>query len=162
VRPSAPFALDHAVLTGLSCLHYGAFSDLPEAAVLHAEVAAREPALLEHGIHLLANPTPGGDLIVGDSHDYADDPSPFNAHAIDEILLGLAEHTLGGTLRVVERWQGVYGARTGTSDSPFSVLRPEPNVTGVFMHSGVGMSIGPALGERVVSHLLDGAVLPTA
>jgi len=162
VRPTAPFALDHAVLTGLSCLHYGAFSDLPEAAALHAEVAAREPALLEHGIHLLASPTPGGDLIVGDSHDYADDPSPFNAHAIDEILLGLAENTLGGTLRVVERWQGVYGARTGTSGGPFSVLRPEPNVTGVFMHSGVGMSIGPALGERVVSHLIDGAVLPTA
>jgi hypothetical protein len=28
------------------------------------------------------------------------------------------------------------------------------------MHSGIGMSIGPALGDRVVSHLLDGAALP--
>ena len=69
VRPTTPFALDHAVLTGLSCLHYGAFSDLPEAAALREEVASREPALLEHGIHLLASPTPYGDLIVGDSHD---------------------------------------------------------------------------------------------
>lgn len=43
VRPTAPLALDHAVLTGLSCLHYGAFSDLPEAAALRAEVATREP-----------------------------------------------------------------------------------------------------------------------
>jgi D-hydroxyproline dehydrogenase subunit beta len=161
VRPATPFVLDHAVLTGLSCLHYGAFSDLPEAAALHAEVATREPALLEHGIHLLSSPTPDGDLIVGDSHDYGDDPSPFNAHAIDEILLGLAENTLGSALRVIERWQGVYGARTGTSGAPFSVLRAGPNVTGVYMHSGVGMSIGPALGERVVSHLLDGAALPT-
>jgi len=160
VRPAPPFALDHAVLTGLSCLHYGAFSDLPEAAALHAEVAAREPALLEHGIHLLASPTPDGGLIVGDSHDYGDGPSPFNAHAIDEILLGLAEDTLGSALRVIERWQGVYGARTGTSGAPFSVLRAGPNVTGVYMHSGVGMSIGPALGDRVVSHLLDGAALP--
>jgi len=161
VRPATPFVLDHAVLTGLSCLHYGAFSDLPEAAALHAEVATREPALLEHGIHLLSSPTPDGDLIVGDSHDYGDDPSPFNAHAIDEILLGLAENTLGSALRVIERWQGVYGARTGTSGAPFSVLRAGPNVTGVYMHSGVGMSIGPALGERVVSHLLDGTALPT-
>lgn len=160
VRPATPFALDHAVLTGLSCLHYGAFSDLPEAAALHAEVTAREPALLEHGIHLLASPTPDGGLIIGDSHDYGDDPSPFNAHAIDEILLGLAGNTLGSALRVIERWQGVYGARTGTSGAPFSVLRAGPNVTGVYMHSGVGMSIGPALGERVVSYLLDGAALP--
>ncbi|WP_301952098.1 TIGR03364 family FAD-dependent oxidoreductase [Burkholderia sp. S171] len=162
VRPTTPFTLDHAVLTGLSCLHYGAFSDLPEAAALQAEVAAREPAVLEHGIHLLASPTPEGDLIVGDSHDYGDDPSPFNAQAIDEILLGLAEDTLGTTLRVVERWQGVYGARTGTSGAPFSILRAAPNVTGVYMHSGVGMSVGPALGECIVSHLLDGAALPVA
>ncbi|WP_277035646.1 TIGR03364 family FAD-dependent oxidoreductase [Caballeronia mineralivorans] len=160
VRPATPFALDHAVLTGLSCLHYGAFSDLPEAAALHAEVAAREPALLEHGIHFLASPTPDGGLIVGDSHDYGDDPSPFNTHAIDEILFGLAENTLGSALRLIERWQGVYGARTGTSGAPFSVLRAGPNVTGVYMHSGIGMSIGPALGDRVVSHLLDGAALP--
>lgn len=160
VRPAQPFALDHAVLTGLSCLHYGAFSDLPEAAALHEEVAAQEPALLEHGIHLLASPTPAGDLIIGDSHDYGDDPSPFNAASVDDMLLTLAESTLGGKLDVIERWQGVYGARTGTSDAPFSVLRASPAVTGVFMHSGVGMSVGPALGERVVSHLLDGAALP--
>jgi D-hydroxyproline dehydrogenase subunit beta len=160
VRPATPFALDHSVLTGLSCLHYGAFSDLPAAAELHAEVAAREPALLEHGIHLLASPTPGGDLIIGDSHDYGDDPSPFNAAAIDEILLGLAEGTLGSGLRVVERWQGVYGARAGAARAPFSVLRAAAGVTGVFMHSGVGMSIGPALGERVVRCLLDGAAMP--
>jgi FAD dependent oxidoreductase TIGR03364 len=160
VKPATPFALDHAVLTGLSCLHYGAFSDLPEAAVLHEEVAAREPALLEHGIHLLASPTPAGDLIIGDSHDYSADPSPFNAASVDDLLLALAESTLGGKLDVIERWQGVYGARTGTSDAPFSVLRASANVTGVFMHSGVGMSVAPALGERVVNHLLDGAALP--
>jgi FAD dependent oxidoreductase TIGR03364 len=160
VRPAKPFALDHAVLTGLSCLHYGAFSDLPEAAALHEEVARQEPAALEHGIHLLASPTPSGDLIIGDSHDYDADPSPFNAAGIDDILLGLAESTLGGKLDVIERWQGVYGARTGTSDAPFSVLRAAPNVTGVFMHSGVGMSIGPALGERVANDLIDGTGLP--
>lgn len=161
VKPAKPFALDHAVLTGLSCLHYGAFSDLPEAAALHDEIAAQEPALLEHGIHLLASPTPAGDLIIGDSHDYGDDPSPFNAAFIDDMLLGLAESALGDKLDVIERWQGVYGARTGTSDAPFSVLRAAPNLTGVFMHSGVGMSIGPALGERVASHLIDGTALPT-
>jgi FAD dependent oxidoreductase TIGR03364 len=155
-----PFALDHAVLTGLSCLHYGAFADLPEAAALQAEVVAREPALLEHGIHLLASPTPYGDVIIGDSHEYGDDASPFNAQEVDDMLVKLAEATFGTTLRVVERWQGVYGAGNGTTGAPYTVLRPQPGVTGVFMHSGVGMSIGPALGRSVVTSVLGGAELP--
>jgi D-hydroxyproline dehydrogenase subunit beta len=159
VRPEGAFALDHAVLTGLSCLHYGAFSDLPETAVLHAEVAEREPALLDRGIHLLVSPTPSADLIVGDSHVYGGDAAPFNEEGIDQMLLDLAESTLGGKLNVIERWQGVYGARAGATDAPFSVLETAANVTGVFMHSGVGMSIGPALGENVVGHLVDGSPL---
>lgn len=162
VRPEPPFELDHAVLTGLSCLHYGAFSDLPETAALHDEVATREPALLANGIHLLASPTPSGDVIIGDSHAYGPDASPFNADNIDGMLLELAEQTLGSRLKVIERWQGVYGARTGTTAAPFSVLRAERHVTGVFMHSGIGMSVGPALGECVVNHLLDGDALPLA
>ena len=52
--------------------------------------------------------------------------------AVDEMLLRLAEDTLGpgGRLQVVERWQGVYGARADASGEPFSVLRVAPNVDG--------------------------------
>jgi FAD dependent oxidoreductase TIGR03364 len=159
-RNDKPFALDHAVLTGLSCLHYGAFSDLAEAVALRAEVAQQEPALLEHGIHLLVSPTPHGDVIIGDSHAYGDDALPFNAQEVDDLLMNLTEQTFGARMRVIERWQGVYGAGNGTTGSPFTVLRPQPGVTGVFMHSGVGMSIGPALGESVAASVLEGELLP--
>lgn len=151
VRPERDFGLDQAVLTGLSCVHYGAFSDLPEAEAIREQIREQQPELEEHGIHLLVSPTPRGELIIGDSHHYGADASPFNAEAVDEILLGLAEQTLGTRLAVVERWQGVYGAR---GPGPFSVLRAAPGVTAVLMHSGVGMSIGPALGERTVAGLL--------
>lgn len=160
VAMDKPFALDHAILTGLSCLHYGAFSDLPEAAALQAEVAAREPALLAHGIHLLASPTPDGELIIGDSHDYGDDASPFNTEEVDDWLTGLVEQTFGMPVHVRERWQGVYGASNRTTGAPFSIVHSERGATGVVMHSGVGMSIGPALAERVTAHLLDGTALP--
>jgi D-hydroxyproline dehydrogenase subunit beta len=64
--------LQHALLTGLSCVHYGAFADLPEAAaVQEPRFCATARHLDEHGIHLLISPTPYGDLIVGDSHDYS-------------------------------------------------------------------------------------------
>jgi FAD dependent oxidoreductase TIGR03364 len=151
VRPERDFGLDQAVLTGLSCVHYGAFSDLPEAEAIREQIREQQPELEEHGIHLLVSPTPRGELIIGDSHHYGADASPFNAEAVDEILLGLAEQTLGTRLAVVERWQGVYGAR---GPGPFSVLKAAPGVTAVLMHSGVSMSIGPALGERTVAGLL--------
>ncbi|KTT40184.1 FAD-dependent oxidoreductase [Pseudomonas oryzihabitans] len=149
-RPARPLDLQHALLTGLSCVHYGAFADLPEAAAIRAEIRQRQPELEALGIHLLISPTPQGDLIIGDSHDYGSDASPFNGEPIDRLLLELAEHTLGERLEVVERWQGVYGAR---GPGPYSVLQVDPQITAVLMHTGLGMSIGLALGERTIAGL---------
>lgn len=158
-RLERPLDLQHAVLTGLSCVHYGAFADLPEAAAIQAEIRRDYPALEEHGIHLLVSPTPYGELIIGDSHDYGSDASPFNAEAVDQMMLDLAEHTLGGRVQVLERWQGVYGSR---GPGPFSVLRPVEGVTSVLMHTGLGMSVGLGLGERVVAALLGEGAYPEA
>ena len=158
-RLERPLDLQHAVLTGLSCVHYGAFADLPEAEAIRAEIRREYPALEEHGIHLLVSPTPYGELIIGDSHDYGSDASPFNAEGVDQLMLELAEHTLGGRVQVLERWQGVYGSR---GPGPFSVLRPVEGVTSVLMHTGLGMSVGLGLGERVVAALLGEGAYPDA
>ncbi|MDF6460866.1 TIGR03364 family FAD-dependent oxidoreductase, partial [Escherichia coli] len=108
VTPEDGFRLEHAVLTGLSCTHYGAFADLPTAQALAMQIEHQRPELARHGIHLLVSPTPYGDWIVGDSHDYGQDARPFNAESVDNILLDLARDTFGAKVRVVERWQGVY------------------------------------------------------
>lgn len=150
-RPHVELKLQHAVLTGLSCVHYGAFSDLPQAAAVQAEIVAQAPHLHEHGIHLLISPTPYGELIIGDSHDYGRDPSPFNAEQVDDWMIELAEHTLGCKVQVLERWQGVYGAR---GRQPFSFLQAAPGVHASLMHTGVGMSVGPAMAENNVARLL--------
>ncbi|WP_423357248.1 TIGR03364 family FAD-dependent oxidoreductase [Pseudomonas citronellolis] len=149
-RPARDLGLGHALLTGLSCVHYGAFADLPQAQAIHAQIRRETPALESHGIHLLISPTPYGELIIGDSHDYGSDAAPFNAEAVDRLLLDLAEDTLGMRVEVVERWQGVYGAR---GPAPFSVLQVEAGISAVLMHTGVGMSVGPALGERTIAGL---------
>ncbi len=150
-RPQVELNLQHALLTGLSCVHYGAFADLPEAAAVQAEILRDSPHLHEHGIHLLISPTPYGDLIIGDSHHYGSDASPFNAEQVDTWLLELAEQTLGCKVQVLERWQGVYGSR---GPGPFSFLRAVPGVSAALMHTGVGMSVGPALAEGNIAHLL--------
>ncbi|MFB0700455.1 TIGR03364 family FAD-dependent oxidoreductase [Pseudomonas protegens] len=153
-RPEANLNLQHALLTGLSCVHYGAFADLPEAAAVQAQILREAPHLHEHGIHLLISPTPYGELIIGDSHDYGSDPSPFNAEQVDNWLLELAEQTLGCRVRVVERWQGVYGAR---GPAPFSFLEAASGVHVALMHTGVGMSVGPAMAEGNIARLLEEA-----
>jgi len=157
--PQERLALTHAVLTGLSCTHYGAFSDLPSAAGVEAEIEANTPALKRHGIHLLVSTTPYQELIIGDSHDYGVDAPPFNNEEIDQLLIGLTEHTLGVKLNVLERWQGVYGSK---GPGPFSVTRIDAHTTVSLMHTGIGMSVGLGLGERVVSALLDNSALPDA
>ncbi|GBL52968.1 FAD dependent oxidoreductase [Pseudomonas citronellolis] len=149
-RPERDLGLGHALLTGLSCVHYGAFADLPQAQAIHEQIRREMPALERHGIHLLISPTPYGELIIGDSHDYGSEAAPFNAEAVDRLMLDLAEDTLGMRVEVVERWQGVYGAR---GPAPFSVLQVEAGISAVLMHTGVGMSVGPALGERTIAGL---------
>ncbi|MDH0287652.1 TIGR03364 family FAD-dependent oxidoreductase [Pseudomonas sp. GD04087] len=149
-RPQVDFGLAHSILTGLSCVHYGAFADLPEADAVREQIRRETPELEEQGIHLLVSPTPHGELIIGDSHHYGSDAAPFNAEAVDRLMLELAEDTLGMRVEVVERWQGVYGSR---GPGPFSVLQAADGITAVLMHTGVGMSIGPALGERTVAAL---------
>lgn len=150
-RPHINLNLQHALLTGLSCVHYGAFADLPETAPVQAQILREAPHLHEHGIHLLISPTPHGELIIGDSHHYGSDPSPFNAEQVDNWLIELAEHTLGCKVQVIERWQGVYGARGA---QPFSFLQAAPGVHAALMHTGVGMSVGPAMAERNIRTLL--------
>ena len=150
-RPQINLNLQHALLTGLSGVHYGAFSDLPEAAAVRAEILRDAPHLHENGIHLLISPTPYGELIIGDSHHYGRDPSPFNAEQVDDWMIDLAEQTLGCKVQVVERWQGVYGSR---GPGPFSFLRPADGLSVALMHTGVGMSVGPAMAERNVATVL--------
>jgi FAD dependent oxidoreductase TIGR03364 len=153
-RPAVELNLQHALLTGLSCVHYGAFADLPEAAPVQAEILRDVPHLHENGIHLLISPTPYGELIIGDSHHYGSDPSPFNAEQVDTWMIELAEETLGCKIQVVERWQGVYGSR---GPGPFSFLQAAPGVSAALMHTGVGMSVGPAMAERNITELWGSA-----
>ena len=141
------FELDRPLLTGLSLVHYGAFSDLSSAIKLRDHLVHAEPFLIENGIHLLISPTPDGDLIVGDSHHYGKDAPAFCDENIDQAFISLAQNVLMTKLAVVSRWQGVYGAR---GPAPYSILHPRPGLTISVMHSGVGMTTGLAIGERAV------------
>ena len=145
----AGLRLGPTLMTGLSTLHYASFTECPALAeplaALRREVALREPALLEHGIHLIVQQVGhGGELIIGDSHAIGDATLPFNQAVVDRLILELAEHLLQWPLEVRERWQGVYAS----GRRPYEVLHPAPAVQAVTITSGIGMSIAPALARR--------------
>lgn len=152
VRPTQAFKLEHGIFTGLSCLHYDAFADLPEIKPLQQLVNEETPLLEKYKIHLLMTPTPYNEIIIGDSHDYHTSTiTPFSSAEIDDLILNLAQETLGQTVKVVERWQGYYGSK---GDEPISILKPSNRVTIVLMRTGLGMSVGPALGEENINMIL--------
>ena len=134
-------------MTGLSCVHYGAFSDLPSALALREVIQARTPMLLDNGIHLLVSPTPYGELIIGDSHQYGQDaPRSTTRRSTTPCWTWPRRRWARGC--AVERWQGVYGAH---GPAPFSVMPVDDATTVAVIHSGVGMTVGLAIGERTVA-----------
>jgi hypothetical protein len=53
---------------------------------------------------------------------------------------------------VLQRWQGVYGAK---GPAPFSVLQADGSTQVTVMHTGLGMTTGLAIGERNIAARYD-------
>lgn len=147
---AATTAVDPAVLTGTSLLRYDAFSGAPSAAVLRTRLAARSPDLLDAGLNLMLTQRPDGTLTLGDTHAYAATPTPFNDESLDELLLREGSRLLGGPLRVLQRWRGVYAS----APAPFLVADPMPGVRAVSVTAGIGMTTALGLAPRVLDDLL--------
>lgn len=127
-----------ALLTALSLLRYPGYSRQPGAERLRARIDVERSELVQAGVHLIVTQLPDGDLVLGDSHEYADAVSPFGEERVDELVLAEACRLLGTErLEVVQRWHGVYPSAPG---EPFLITQPLPGVAVVEIVSGVGMT----------------------
>lgn len=142
--------LGPAVLTGTSMLRYGLFAGAA-AEALRAELAANRPELLEIDANVMFTQQADGSLFVGDSHANFDAAPPFMAERWSQILLDEVAALLGvRQFEVLERWQGLY-ATSRRQD----ILREEPlpGVTVITVTTGIGMTVGLALGARTIAGL---------
>lgn len=97
------------VASGLTLRHYPAFSGCPSIAALRARIAAEAPELDRYGIHVMASRLPGGEVILGDSHEYGADVAPFDNVRIDELILRELRRVIRlSDWTIQERWHGVY------------------------------------------------------
>jgi len=147
------FRLPAAIMSDLGLGRYRGFSELTEAAALKVRLAAEQPRHLEHGVHLIVVQSADGSLIVGDSHHYGATPDPFSSQEVDALILEEFSAALGiEPPPTLQRWIGSYAS---ASDRQVVIDAPESRVRIAIVTSGAGASTGFAIGEELITSLLD-------
>lgn len=159
LRLASPgFALPAALMSDLSLVRYAGYVALPAAAPLKARLTREQPEYLHHGIHLIVVQSADGSLVVGDSHHYASTPDPFGSERVDALILAELRAALGiEPPAVLERWVGTYAS---AEDRLVLIDAPGPGVRLAIVTCGAGASMGFAIGEEVISSLLDRGTAP--
>jgi len=145
---TAPLAerITTALADGDSLRYYPSY-DLPGRAQLPPQAAAAERARAQ----LLLVQRAGGELTIGDTHEYAE---PFGFDLDEEAydhLRARAETLLGAPIpRVRRRWAGVYSEVTPevAGHALYHRSEVEPGVVLVTGPGGRGMTCSPAIAEE--------------
>jgi D-hydroxyproline dehydrogenase subunit beta len=153
VVPEKHVTIGPSLCAGLTLRHYHSFSKCKSLVKVHERYDRECLGYKEHGIHVLVSQNHLGELIVGDSHHYGNNPVPFDSEEVNELILRYFESFVDiGEYRVTERWNGVYPKfREGNR----YIIHPEPNVTIVNGLGGAGMTLSFGVAEEVIDKIFS-------
>jgi FAD dependent oxidoreductase TIGR03364 len=135
------------IASGLTLRHYASFRICHSLAALKQRIAATMPELDRYGIHVMASQNGRGEVVLGDSHEYDDDITPFDKSEIDELILEQLRLRMDlPDWRIQERWHGIYPQLPGTVQFENEV---EPGVHVVIASGGCGMTMSFGLAEQL-------------
>jgi FAD dependent oxidoreductase TIGR03364 len=136
---------------GLTLRHYQNFAICPALEPLKQRIARERPEFDRYGIHVLLSQNGGGELVIGDSHEYGEAIEPFDKPEIDRLILDyLAGLVDVRELEIAARWHGVYAKHPTAS---YFVAQPAAGVTVVTGVGGAGMTLSFGLAEHVIRGL---------
>jgi glycine/D-amino acid oxidase-like deaminating enzyme len=136
---------------GLTLRFYESFQVCRTLPALKERIAAETPEYDRWGIHVLVSQTAGGELTIGDSHEYGAAVDPFDRSEIDDLVLSYARGFLQApALEIAQHWHGVYAKHP---DQPFVSLSPAPHVRVVTATGGSGMTLSFGLAEDTVREM---------
>ncbi len=141
-----------ALCAGLSLIHYKSFAESASLDLLKKRFLEEMPLYLEHGIHVMVSQNGLGELTVGDSHEYGQQPGPFDKTLINQLIVDyLKQFARFRSWNISETWNGIYPKLTdGETDLFFS---PEPQVYIINGVGGAGMTLSFGLAEELVAGL---------
>lgn len=127
------------VAGGLTLTHYKSFTDCPTLPALKARVAAELPEHVRYGVHVMAAQNDRGEVVIGDSHEYDNDITPFDRPEIDGLILDYLRDLIAlPDWTIAARWHGVYAKHP---DKHVVVAEPVPNCVAVMATGGAGMTL---------------------
>jgi FAD dependent oxidoreductase TIGR03364 len=133
------------VAGGLTLCHYKAFESCRTLPVLQQRIAAQFPEYVRYGIHVMASQNQFGEILIGDSHEYDGDVTPFDNPQIDDLILAYLRQMIRlPDERIVARWHGVYAKHT---KQPVVITEPQPGCTVVTAVGGAGMTLSFGLAQ---------------
>lgn len=148
--PSSPPRIGPALCGGLSLIHYTSFKAAASLPQLYQRFAKNRKPFLDMGIHVMVSQNQEGGLTVGDSHEYGNQPDPFDRADINNMILSYLKTMADFDPDTVqETWNGVYAKMTNGSTE--LILEPERGVTIVNGLGGAGMTLSFGLAENLMS-----------
>jgi hypothetical protein len=131
------------VAGGLTLARSEAFAACRSVGRLRDRIATTTPDLVRYGIEAMASQNQAGEVVVGASHEYDDDP--FDKDALDSMVF----EALRGMVRLPEeriaaRWHGVYASYPG---GPMFTATPHPGVTIQVAPGGAGLTMAFGLAD---------------
>jgi FAD dependent oxidoreductase TIGR03364 len=141
-----------AVCGGLSLIHYNSFKDAPSLGALRQRYEQEMSEYLQWGIHVMVSQNGRGELTVGDSHEYALTPDPFDKQFINTMIIDYLKKFMNfSDWSVKETWNGVYPKLTNGDIDIF--ISPEKGVYLLNGLGGLGMTMSFGFAEEMVATL---------
>ncbi len=130
---------------GLTLAHYKAFEVCRTLPALKKRFAETMPEHVKYGVHVMASQNELGEVVIGDSHEYDADISPFDSPHVDRLILDYLAHMLRlPDPTVARRWHGVYAKHPTTSQF---TAEPQPGCHVLSSPGGAGMTLSFGLAD---------------
>ncbi|MFB9841309.1 TIGR03364 family FAD-dependent oxidoreductase [Mucilaginibacter ginsenosidivorans] len=138
-----------ALCGGLSMIHYPGFKAAASLPQLRKRYEEQYPEYLKWGIHVMVSQNGGGELTIGDSHEYGLVHDPFDKEFINRMITDYL-HTFASfkDWQLMQSWHGIYPKMMdGRTEL---ILEPEAGVTIINGIGGNGMTLSFGLCEEYI------------